>query len=665
VDVSRTKLAGLALAIFAGTLWLYWPSVQGGFLTGMDDDLYLRQAMRLNGLTWNAFQWAFTETQPYYHPLPRLSHVLDYQIWGTNAAGHHMTSVVLHALNAVLVFGFLWTLLAAASLTTRERLLTALGVAVVFAIHPLQVESVAWMSGRTQLLCTTFGIGCLWAYISDGRRWVVWALFVGALLSKPMAVSLPFVMLAIDYFPLRRFEKLGWAPLLREKVVLIALSLAVAAFTTISESRTGGFMVPLVAIHWSQRVFLAVQSFLFYPWKLVWPMSLEPFYPLLSSPSSQLMPVLPMALSVAIITGLCVRRGPRTPVLLAGLGAYAVLILPVSGLLQTGLQTVATRHAYFAMLPLLLLAAGVVIGAWRRGAAVTRLTLGCLLVCELCFFGLRTRSLTPVWRNDETLWRTVLMRFPDFATGHYSLGFALAHAGRTQEAVGEYQEALRLKPSMAEAHNNLGVAFLQLGRPQEAVAECEQAVRINPRYPEAHHNLGVALERAGRAPEAVEQYEEAVRLKPDFAEARHNLEIARAPANRAEAVQQCEQAVRLRPDDPAARRNLGIALLRLGKTQEAVVELKQAVQLDPDYPEAHNSLGIAYAILGKTQEAVVELKQAVELKPDFAEAHLNLGVALEKAGRAPEAIDHYQQALKTRPELTAAKDALARLRASQ
>ncbi len=159
MTVSRTKLVGIALVIFAVTVWLFWPSVHNGFLTRMDDDEYLRQAVRLNGLTWNAVRWAFTTTQPYYHPLPRLSHVLDYQIWGKNAAGHHATSIVVHALNAALVFGFLWTLLGAASLTTGERLTMAVCVAVAFAIHPFQAESVAWISGRTQLLCTTFGIG--------------------------------------------------------------------------------------------------------------------------------------------------------------------------------------------------------------------------------------------------------------------------------------------------------------------------------------------------------------------------------------------------------------------------------------------------------------------------------------------------------------------------
>jgi hypothetical protein len=273
MKVNRTTLLGVALAIFAGALWLYWPSVHGGFLAGMDDDEYLRQAIRLKGLTWDAVQWAFTSTQPYYHPLPRLSHLIDYQIWGTNAKGHHVTGVVLHALNTALVFGFLWTLLgvAGASSTTHERLALAIGVAVVFAIHPLQVETVAWMSGRTQLLCTAFGVGSLWAYVAGARRWIVWALFIAALLSKPMAVSLPFAMLALDYFLVGQHEKPDYGELLRRNATLMVVGVAAAAATIITESRGGGLLVPLEEVCLSQRILLTLQSLMFYPWKLVWP----------------------------------------------------------------------------------------------------------------------------------------------------------------------------------------------------------------------------------------------------------------------------------------------------------------------------------------------------------------------------------------------------------
>ncbi len=311
MNVSRIKLVGVALAIFAVTVWLHWPSLNGEFLD-VDDKEYLEHAVRCNGLTWNAVKWAFTSTEHYYHPLPRLSHVLDYQIWGKNPAGHHATSVFLHALNAALVFGFLWTLLAAISLTTGERLTVALGVAMVFAIHPFQVESVAWMSGRTQLLCATFGIGSLWAYVAGARRWLVWGLFVLALLCKPVAISLPFAMLAIDYFPLRRFEQSGWGRLLWEKAVWIGLAAAVAVVPIMISQ------LPLETVPLSQRVLQTFQSLMFYPWRLVCPWHLSPFYPWGMNFSLGQSRVLLSALSVTIITALAVWSWRRLP---AGMAA--------------------------------------------------------------------------------------------------------------------------------------------------------------------------------------------------------------------------------------------------------------------------------------------------------------------------------------------------------
>ncbi len=308
MTVSRTRLVGIALVIFAVTVWLHWPSLNGEFLD-VDDKEYLEQAVRCNGLTWNAVKWAFTSTEHYYHPLPRLSHVLDYQIWGRNPAGHHVTSVFLHALNAALVFGFLWTLLGATSLTTGERLTVALGVAMVFAIHPFQVESVAWMSGRTQLLCATFGIGSIWAYAAGARRWLVWGLFVLALLCKPVAISLPFAMLAIDYFPLRRFEQSGWGRFLWEKAVLIALAAAVAVVPII----TGASQLPLETVPLSQRVLQTFQSLMFYPCRLVCPWHLSPFYPWGMNLSLGQWPVLLSVLSVTIITALAVWSRRRLP----------------------------------------------------------------------------------------------------------------------------------------------------------------------------------------------------------------------------------------------------------------------------------------------------------------------------------------------------------------
>jgi protein O-mannosyl-transferase len=552
VKISRITLVGVALAIVAGTIWLYWPSVQGEFLTRMDDDEYLRQSVRLNGLTWSAVKWAFTTTAPYYHPLPRLSHVLDYQIWGKNAAGHHATSVFVHALNAALLFGFLWTLLGKAALTAGERFAMAVGVAVVFAIHPFQAESVAWMSGRTQLMCTTFGIGCLWAYVAGARRWMVWGLFLGALLCKPMAVSLPFVMLAIDYFPLQRHEKSGWGCLLREKAVLIGLGVLTAIATVITESRAGG-LVSLDMISPTQRMLVMFQNLAFYPWRLACPVHFSPFYPLPSNLSVLQWSVLVSVTGVALVVGLVVWYRRDVPALAAGWGAYMALVFPVSGLTQTGMSAMSLRYAYLAMVPLLLLAGGAMVWAWRRSASMIRVGLASLLVCEACVFGLLTRRLIPVWHDNETLWRTVLAQFPDSVVANKAIVVVLLEEHRTDEALMYAQHYAELRPQLCESHNNLGFLLAQLGRLPDAIHEYEEALRLRPNYAEAHNNLGNTLMYKGNAAEAIQHYKVALTLAPDFVEAHLGMGVALATLRRpTEAIQHFEQVLKFDPDSVTA-----------------------------------------------------------------------------------------------------------------
>ena len=556
MKISRTTLVGVALAIMAGTIWLYWPSVHGGFLHRMDDDEYLRQSVRLNGLTWNAVTWAFTTAHPYYHPLPRLSHVLDYQMWGTSPVGHHATSIVVHALNAALVFGFLWSLLGAAGLTSGERFTVALGVSAAFAIHPLQVESVAWMSGRTQLLCMTFGIGCLWAYVAGTRRWVVWGLYVCALLSKPMGVSLPFMMLVIDYYPLRRYERFGWGRLLREKSAAFALAVVVAVATTITEARAGGLIVSAEMLPLPQRVYSMFQSLVFYPWRLVCPVHLSPFYPLLFGRPMD-WPTLASMLVVGVVTGLVWWDRRRMPAAAAGWAAYVVLVLPVSGLMQTGLSAVAQRYAYMAMVPLLLLAGGAVVWLWRRSASIARLGLIALLGCEMCVFGVRTRSLIPVWHDDETLWGTVLTEYPDSVVANNAMVLILFGRHRLPEALACAQRYEELMPKLGDAHNNLGFILAAMDRVPEAMAEYEQALRLKPNYAEAHNNFANTLMQVGQVEAAMRHYERALQIKPHYVD---------------------------------AHLGLGWALLDLGRRAEAIRHYEQALEFDPDSVIASNML---------------------------------------------------------------------------
>ena len=611
-------LLGMALAIFAVTVWLYWPSTHGEFLRG-DDREYLEQAVRWNGLTWNAVQWAFTTTQPYYHPLPRLSHVLDYQIWGKNAAGHHATNVILHALNAALVFGFLWSLLGVISLTTGERLAMAVGVAVVFAIHPLQAESVAWISGRTQLLCTTFMIGSIWVYVTGARRWAVYGLFAAALLCKPMAVSLPFVMLAIDYFPLRRLERLGWIRLLREKVVLIGLGVATAGAAMLTESQKGGLAIPWEMIPLPQRALLMFQSLMFYPWKLVWPEHLSPYYPLRLGLSLDQWPVLAAVLGVGMITMIVVRTWRRLPALAVGWTIYAMLLLPVSGLVPAGLQSVALRYAYLAILPLLLLAGGAVVWAWRHSRTSAHVALVGFLGCVLCFLGLRTRSLIPVWRDDETWWRVPAVDFPDSELANRLLAGALLAQGRANEALEFAERDVEIAPQSSKARYTLAVVLEHTGKIEEAIEQYEQTLRLQPDFVEARESLGNNLIRSGRVNEAVGQYEETLRFKPDSAEA-HNY--------------------------------LGLALERIGRIPEAVGHFEQALRIKPDYPEALNNLAWLLAARLSTESnnavrAVALAEGACKLSDDRVANYLDtLAAAYAAAGRFDDAVSTAQKALR-------------------
>ncbi|MGO9244995.1 MAG: tetratricopeptide repeat protein [Verrucomicrobiia bacterium] len=585
MNVSRKTLVGVALVIFAATVSLYWPSVHGGFLGG-DDNEYLRQSERCRGLTWNAVKWAFTCTDDYYQPLVRLSHVLDYQIWGRNAAGHHATSVFLHALNAALVFGFFWTLLGAVRLTTGERLAMAVGVATVFAIHPLQMESVDWVAGRTQLLCTTFGVACLWAYVLGSRRWIVWGLYVSALLCKPMAISLPFVMLAMDYFPLRHYEQPGWGRLLWEKAIWIALAAVVGLATVITKSQIGQ-MIPLEKIPLSQRVLLMFQSLVFYPLKLIWTSHLSPYYPLSLGLSLDQWPVLASVLTVVIVTAVVAFERRRMPALAAAWGAYLMLVLPVSGLVLIGTQVVAPRYAYVAILPLLLVAGGAAVWAWRRSTTVGRAVLVGFLGCTSWSFGSSTRNLISVWRNDETWWRAALVEFPDSEVANRCLAGALWAQGRANEALQYLERDVEIAPQLSVAHCNLGIALAQAGRTEEAIAHYRQALRIKPDFAEAHNSLGLALTQTGEIGDAIAHFQQALRIRPDYAEAYHNL---------------------------------GLVLAQTGKIEDAIAHFAQALRIRPDYAEAHCALGMALEQAGQVREAIGHYEQALRIKPDLTQA---------------------------------------------
>ncbi|HTS19279.1 MAG TPA: tetratricopeptide repeat protein [Verrucomicrobiae bacterium] len=686
MKISRTTLLATAVAIFAASAWLYWPSVHGEFLDG-DDTLALRQSFRLNGLTWRALKWELTYTVDYYQPLARLSHVVDYQLFGENPLGHHVMSIALHSFNATLVFGFLWSLLSATPFSANERFTLALGTTLIFAIHPFQTESVAWLAGRTQVLCTTFGIASLWVYVTGGKRWLVFVLFLLAMMSKPMAVSFPFILLAIDYYPLRRYQQLTWGRLLWEKTPLFAVAF-VASLATIFTKAQSNQVATLAATPLSSRLLLLFVSLSFYPCKLLWPSHLSPDFPLDSTLAFAPRWAWASVIFVVAITLVVVMERRHWPMLVACWASYLALILPVSGLVTTASSPILTmRYAYVAMLPILLAIGAALICVWRRSNTVGHLALAGLLAALLCAFAAGSRHLIPIWRDDESRRGAALAEFPnsdllnrDYAMvvlnqgnpaaalkyaqrdvqvvpnvyqSHGELALVLARLGRGNEALAQAEEAYRLNPRRGEAEVSLGVILLDLGKPSEAVYHFQQALRIQPDTPTAHYNLGYCLCQAHQLPEAASQFEAELKINPNSYEAHNGLGgVLLDLGDLQNAIAHYNRALQLNPDLVEAHYNLGLALARTGRLPEATKQWEDVLMLKPTMVEAHVCLAEALEKQDKVADATRQYELALAINPDFAEAHSRLGAIFQRSGKLPEAAAQYELALRINPDDT-------------
>ena len=555
----------LALAVAAITVWVHWPCVHGAFLN-WDDDLYLDEIVRHPRLSWQTVAWAFSTVVPfYYHPLTFLSYVVDHQLWGMNPWGYHLANLLLHGLNSGLVVLVAWLLLENVSASFGERVVLASGVALAFGLHPLQVEPVAWIAERKTVLCALFSLLSLYAYLQTTRQrprrvWWWWTtlLFAAALLAKPMAMSLPLVMLALDFCPLRRHETVGWWALWKEKALLIGLSVVDLVLTVIGQARSDAVMA-MGAHNVGERCLAASRGFIFYLWKLIWPGWLCPFYPLGGIMTLLQAEYLVPVILVVLISVLVFLLRNRAPALLAAWWIYLAMLVPVSGLMQVGSQAVADRFMYLAMLaPLLVLGWGG-IWLWRRMRAVGRPVFLLLVCSELIFLGVRTRQQIPVWHNSETLWTVVLGHFPRSGIAQGHLAMALAEQRRFEEAlpyaqaafadIPDYpvargvlanvcyelavarverrqfadalpfaQEVLELNPTNSSIRAMIGLIHLKTRRFAEAVPELQDALRLNPGLFAARYNLACTYSRTGRFAEAYETLQNLLLAQPQFAQ---------------------------------------------------------------------------------------------------------------------------------------------------
>jgi protein O-mannosyl-transferase len=632
----------LLAAIFA-----VYGQVRGHEFVNYDDPDYVNNAHVRNGLTPQSLTWAFTSVDfANWFPLTRISHLFDFQLFGLQSGPQHLTSVLLHAFSALLLFWLFKRM-------TGARWPSAF-VALVFALHPLHIESVAWIAERKDVLSTLFLFLTLWAYLSYigrpavGRYSLMVLLFCAAVMSKPMVVTFPFVGLLLDVWPLRRFSaKAVW-----EKAPLFAISI-VAAMVTYLVQRQGGSVASFDEVPLALRAGNALVSYVAYIFQFIWPVNLAVFYPYSAGTSPW--PAIGAAVLLAGVTALALRGFRRRPYLAIGWFWYLGTIFPVLGLIQAGVQARADRYTYVPLIGISIMVAWGLADLCTRWPAAKSAVAGLGILAGLSWSYLTWLDLEN-WRDSVSLFQNAIRVTSNNYLAYNNLGVALRERGRTAEAMADFQEALRIRPHYAEAQNNLGEVLLVQGRLDEAAPYIQAALRGEPGSSEAHVNWATVLNKRGQHSEAAAEYGAALELEPDNAEAHCGLGVALMAGNRnQEALPQLVEAIGIKPEYADAHYNLGLLYAALQRTDEAIQQFSVTVRLRPDNPEAHFNLGTAFAAEDRLSQAVPEFQTAVQLRPDYVNARFNLGSALASAGRYEEAIPEFTEVLRLKPDFTEAR----------
>jgi tetratricopeptide (TPR) repeat protein len=618
-----------------------------------DDDEYVYENPHVSqGLSAEAITWAFTHSySANWHPLTWLSLMLDCQIYGPNAGAHHLTNVLLHATTVMLLFMVLARM-------TGGFWRSAM-VAALFAIHPLHVESVAWVCERKDVLSGLFFVLTLGIYVdyvrspfSPRRYLLLIAAFALGLMAKPMLVTLPLVLLLLDYWPLHRFP-LRWQ-LVKEKIPLLLLSAFSCGATLWAQHEA---LKQNITMATSFRVANALVSYVAYLGQLCCPVGLAVYYP---HPGAHL-PAWKMIAALALLA--CFFAGAlaswrRCPYVLVGWLWYMGMLAPVIGLLQVGGASRADRYMY---LPQIGLCIALTWGAadvcrswsWRRWLAGVTSALALMLLMVGAW------RQTSFWSNSENLWNHTLACTSRNRTAHINLSAALVGRKRFNEAMVEYQKALEIDPDYANTYNSMGLALAAWGRPDEAIIQYRKALEMDPDNIQLYRNLSAALEGRGRNSEAIALFRQCVERWPHDAEARNHLGAALGQAGKLdEATAQLEQALKLDPRCAEAHYNLGKVLVGRGRLDEALTHFEQAVAIKPDYANAQHNLGSLFMAQGRLAEAVDHYHQALQVTPNDADTHYGLGNALMALGQLDEAMTHYQKALETKPDSATIHNAL-------
>jgi len=617
------------------------------FLSFDDPDYAFENPNVQSGITIEAIKWAFTTGySTNWHPLTWISHMLDWQLFGNNAGAHHLVNLIFHIANTLLLFIVLKQM--------TDALWQSAFVAALFALHPLHVESVAWVAERKDVLSTFFWILTMWAYLRYVKRpkilrYLLTVIFFAlGLMAKPMLVTLPFVLLLLDYWPLERFGRQKVYRLIVEKVPLFVLSAASSVITFIIQ-RSWGAVVTTIPLRF--RISNAFISYVKYMEKMFWPSKLAVFYPHIERDLSVSYAVMSAAVLLAI-TIFTLRFAKKHRYLVTGWLWYLGTLVPVIGIVQVGIQAMADRYTYITLTGLFIIIAwGLpeIFKRWRyKKIVLASLSLLIILTISIC-----TYNQLGYWRNSLSLFQHTLDVTGNNYTANLCMAEVLHKQGRLNEAVYHCGEAIRIKPGAFQAHLKMGAVLRDTGRLDESAAEYQRCLKIRPNDPNVLNGYGITLSNQGKYDEAVKYFGEALRIRPDFAAAHDNMGHALTIQGNLEgAAAHLTKALQLDPDSALSHYNLGQVLVQSGKINEAIIHFDEAIRIKPDWAEPVNSLAWVLAVNEKAailnpDRAVKLARRACELtdykKPEFLDT---LAVAYAAGSDFGKAIEITKNALE-------------------
>jgi tetratricopeptide (TPR) repeat protein len=686
------QILAIYLFLTVITFIAFWQLNQCDFIN-FDDPEYVTENVSIeNGITMEAMRWAFTTGHvANWHPLTWISHILDVQLFGLKPQWHHLTNLLFHIANTLLLFFVFHRM-------TKAPWKSAF-VAALFALHPLHVESVAWVSERKDVLSTFFWMLTMGAYIHYVERprlknyLAVLIFFALGLMAKAMLVTLPFVLLLLDYWPLQRFEpkksaqeirtgvnkslsanqrkgkssikhavqttrkeekpadhKYQWAlvrPLLREKIPLLALTALSCIVTYIAQQKVGA-VKSIEAFPPGVRISNAFVSYIIYIRKMIWPDNLAVFYP---HPGLwPLWQVLGAILLLIAVTISVIRTAKRLPYLTMGWLWFTGTLVPVIGIVQVGDQAMADRYTYIPLIGLFIMAAwGIpeLLKKWRYRKetlfASSALILPCLLIVTWTQVG--------YWRNSITLYDHALKVTNRNDTIYNNRGDAFCPLGNFRQAISDYDRAIEINPKYAEAYNHRGVTYGKLGAQRQAIPDFEKAIEINPKYAEAYNNRGVTYGKLGAQRQAISDYDRAIEINTKYEEAYYNRGVAYGElGDQRQAISDYDRAIEINPKYAEAYNNRGAAYGMLDNLRQAIEDFDKAIEMNPKYAEAYKNRGVTYGKLGNFRQAIPDFEKAIEINPKYAEAYNNRGVVYGKLGNFRQAIPDFEKAIEINPK---------------